>query len=138
MTARPVAGPAGTLHAGTVVASHDGDAGGPDQHRLDKESERYDLTLRATGRDGQPASDLGERARKSTTVARPRLRGRRDHGAGAGRHVQRDDVHGRAGRPGRRGDRAARRTRGLTMDQDRAVELDARKATWSARRSRTE
>ena len=56
LTADPSVIPSGTQEAGTVVASLDGVPVARTSIGMDKESERYSLTLRATGRDGQPAS----------------------------------------------------------------------------------
>jgi subtilisin family serine protease len=56
LTADPSLIPSGSQEAGTVVASLDGAPVARTSIAMDKESERYTLTLRATGRDGQPAS----------------------------------------------------------------------------------
>lgn len=55
LTADPSAVPAGSRFSGTVVASLAGDPVARTSIALDKESERYDVTFEASGRDGQPA-----------------------------------------------------------------------------------
>ncbi len=55
VTATPNRVSPGTRYAGTVVAKQSGQAVARTSLAMDKESERYTLTLKVTGRDGQPA-----------------------------------------------------------------------------------
>ena len=55
VTATPNQVSAGTRYSGAVVATRGGATVARTSLAMDKESERYNLTLTATGRDGQPA-----------------------------------------------------------------------------------
>ncbi|WP_426560651.1 S8 family serine peptidase [Angustibacter sp. McL0619] len=128
VTADPALAAAGSVNAGYVVASVGGAAVARTSLGLEKEAERYDLTLRATGRDGQPAQTWVTVHEKSgaylnpifvdgqTTVRVPPG----SYSAMAWMDVSDGpDSAGIAllGNPA------------LTLDQNRSVDLDARKAT---------
>jgi subtilisin family serine protease len=128
VTADPSLAAAGSLHAGYVVASTEGSPKARTGLGLEKEAERYDLTLRATGRDGQPAQTWVTVHEKSgayldavfvdgqSTVRVP---------PGSYSAMSFMDVSDGPDSAGI----ALLGNPGLTMNQDRTVDLDARTAT---------
>ncbi len=127
ITATPNKVNAGTRYAGAVVATRGGATVARTSLAMDKEAEKYNLTLKATGRDGSPAQTWIAIHASSDGFTDPYLvDGERTLRLPAGTYSAMTfmDVHDAADAQGI----ALVGSPEVDLDQDRVVELDATQA----------